>query len=101
MTKKNKKNKRPISVGERIFRAIIISIAIIFLVFIFVQLSFVFYFNNKARETLQTEVFKQTMGEYKLSLKSLKTNLFNQSIYLTGVVLTPDKSIEPDKPKYF
>ncbi|MDB5229064.1 MAG: hypothetical protein JWN78_3257 [Bacteroidota bacterium] len=102
MTKRKKKNKHTAGpLRERIFRAAILTIVIVFLLFSVTQLAFVFYFNNKIKNYLVTELYKQTKGEYKLSIKTFKTNLFNQSVYITDAVFIPDKSVNPDKPKYY
>ena len=90
-----------ISNRKRVIYAIASVIVLVIIVLVGIQLSFIFHFNNQVKEYLQTELTKQTKGEYKLTIEKLSTNLFNQSVCLLNVTLVADRKINPDAPKYF
>ncbi|HKR04456.1 MAG TPA: hypothetical protein VJY62_07455 [Bacteroidia bacterium] len=73
----------------------------VFAVFVCIQLSFTFYFNHQIKTGLQEEVYRQSQGEYELKIEKLNTNIFNQSVFLSGFLLNPVRNINITAPKYF
>lgn len=71
------------------------------IILIFIQLCFTFYFNTKIISYLQEQLNKQTGGEYVLKIQHLSTNIFNQSIFISGFLLNPVKDINPNAQKYY
>jgi len=65
------------------------------------QLFFTFYFNEKIKNDLQEEVAIQTNDAYQLQIDELNTNIFKQSVFITGFLLRPGKNADPDSPKYY
>lgn len=85
---------------KKIFYILSSILLVILLIVITALVSITVYFNNNFKEKIQTEVYKQTKGEYELKIKKLSVNVFNQSFRLNECSLTPDKSIKPDNAKY-
>lgn len=83
-----------------LFGTIYLPLAVAFIV-LCIHLIFIFYFDLKIRKELQQEVDAQSQGEYELKIEGLRTNIFNQSIFISGFLLHPDKSISANSPKYF
>ncbi|MEO7874436.1 MAG: hypothetical protein ABIT08_17750 [Bacteroidia bacterium] len=50
---------------------------------------------------MQAELSKQSHGEYELKIDRLNTNIFNQSVFLSGFLLNPVRNINVTAPKYF
>lgn len=69
-------------------------------VFICIQLSFTFYFNNSIKSELQEQVSIQSNGEYQLKIDKLNTNIFNQSVFLSGFFLNSVKEKNVNAAKY-
>lgn len=80
----------------------IITYTILFFVILFITLTLLFnlYFNKKIIETAKEEFSKSTKKEYVLSITDLKINLFNQSITLNNIAITPSDTIANLKSKY-
>lgn len=65
------------------------------------QLFFTFYFNNKIKNDIESAVNSKSDSEYNLEIKKVKSNIFNQSLFISGVVLKPTKNADPSNAKYF
>lgn len=78
------------------------SIIILFFVILFITLTILcnFYFNKKIIEITKEEFYKSSDREYILSIDDLHINLFNQSITLTNLAITPSDPIAILKSKY-
>ena len=71
------------------------------IVFISLQLSFTFYFNDRIKTELQDEIKKQSDNEYELKIEKLGTNIFNQSIFIKGFTLKPVRTVKSNETKYY
>ena len=65
------------------------------------QLSFMFYFNDRIKKDLQDEVYRRSHGEYKLKIGYFNTNLFLQSVYAGNFLLEPRQDVNPLAPKVY
>lgn len=74
---------------NNIFRIILITLLSATAVLICIQLSFTLYFNNRIKTALLDEVVKQTGQRYDVRIAKLNTNLFRQSIYISGFYMKP------------
>jgi len=77
---------------KTIFRIVLYSFLSAVAILICIQLSFTLYFNNRIKTALLEEVVKQTDQKYDVSIVKIRTNLFRQSIYISGFLMKPVKS---------
>ncbi|MFA5848834.1 MAG: hypothetical protein WC833_03045 [Bacteroidales bacterium] len=77
---------------KTIFRIILIILLSATAVLICIQLSFTLYFNNRIKTALLDEVVKQTGQKYDVKIAKLNTNLFRQSIFISGFIMKPLKN---------
>jgi len=81
---------------------ILIGILVFFVLgFVALHLSFVLYFDKKIKSDLQKEFFAQTGGTYELQIETLRTDLFVQSVFLSGFRIFPVKGVRPLTSKFF
>ncbi|MEO8147443.1 MAG: hypothetical protein ABI723_07390 [Bacteroidia bacterium] len=76
---------------KKILRKLFIVLTVIAVLIFGAQLLLTHYLNSKIKSDIEDEVIKQSDGNYHLSIKKVKVNLFTRSIIITGIQLIPDK----------
>lgn len=86
---------------KSLFRISLFILAGVAFLGISLQLFFTFYYNNKIKNDIENAVNSKTETGYSLKIEKLGTNIFNQSVFISGVVLKSSKNADPSKAKYF
>lgn len=86
--------------SKKVWRMLLWVLLFFVLCAVTLQLSFFFYFNSKFKADIQQEFRKQTGGEYELVIRKLNTNVFIQSVFISGFSVRPVKGIRPELAKY-
>ncbi len=84
-----------------ILRIILYVVLSIVVVLTCIQLSFAIYFNNKIKSSILGEIAKQTNNEYDVRISKLHTNVFSQSVYISGFFMKPLKIEDSTSQRYF
>lgn len=85
---------------SEIFKKVFYCLLVPFILLIIVQLVFDICLNNKIKTNLQKAIYRQSDGEYNLTIQKLEINIFNQSLFLTGIRLIPVDTIHKTKSKF-